>query len=431
MNIISQSSSTIQNDSYSRLHRHKNGMSIPSSLSYKYNLNADTVSFGAIKKTKLAPQQLYCANYFKAPLEKFNSSEDMTKWVEDKLENTLNIEQYECMDTMDTQERFSRLEEWKTFFKTDKKITKQPELALVIADAFTRDLYPDTRNFPPLFDKKAIETTIECLEKKISAHPKENINIKKMYVEILKHQTLNDVEKFGDGSGSRTHFWVRIPSESNDPENFQKNIKDLNILSSERWCTRGYFANEYLKKGDFYIYIENNAPELSVRLENKDIKEIRDRNHNSKIGLTYLNPLKYLLAKNKLDPSGAEIEELEHRQALVDFSKDLIQEDIKNKNYINILKLAGIKSTTLDDGTLEISHFCKPHKEYTFKDLGINENDMFKHISVITGDANFDGTQVTKLGSLKSIGGYTFLAGGKLDLDAILKVKRENRIFFD
>ena len=65
-----------------------------SSINYQYGLTQDTVSFGAIKKSKLDNYQLLCANYFKAPLEKFNSKEELKNWAKAELEDTICPEKY-------------------------------------------------------------------------------------------------------------------------------------------------------------------------------------------------------------------------------------------------------------------------------------------------------------------------------------------------
>lgn len=398
------------------------------SIKYNYNLSHDTVSFGAIKKSSLNPYQLLCSNYFKAPLEKFKLQEDFRNWSKNELNETLDLSKYNAIDELDTEERINRLVAWKDFLLTDREMKNHPELALVIANSLTKDLYFDTKNFPPVFDKGAVRATVSDIDRELNKNPKYTTNFKNKYQENLKTNVLNNVEIIKDRTSKRS-YWVKIPSELNDRENFEKNVKDLNILSCESWCTKGHFAKTYLKNNDFYLYMEHNSPELSLRVENSTIKEVRDRNHNSQIHLGYFEPLTSIIKQEGLEGLDSELQNLEFRKSMVDFAKNLMKDDIADKNYVNILKSAGIDVTVLEDGTLELSHFKKADKYYTYQDLGINENEMFKHISVIKGNADFADTEVTNLGSLKSIGGYVFLGMSKLN--DLGNVEISQRVFRD
>ena len=398
----------------------------------KYNSKpmADSVSFGAIKKNRLTNYQRLCANYFKAPLEKFDTHEDLRQWAREGLAQTMELNKYEAIDELDSKERMKRLGEWKEFLTQDDEMKEYPTLAFYVADSITKDLYPETKNFPPLFDKDTFRHVIQEIDKILNKDPKAIMNFKKKYQECLREKVLKSVEIIEDHSKkARKSFWVRIPSKENDPDNYEKNLRNLNILSCESWCTKGHFADKYLQKGDFYIYIDKKLPEISVRLEDRRVKEVRDRNHSNKVGLCYYDALKFLAHEKQLDEFVMGIQDLKYRKSQVDLAKSIIQEDIDTKNFANILRFAGIEVKKLEDGLLELSTFQAPSKDYTYKDLGIDENEMFRHIGSIKGNANFQGTQVTKLGALKSVGGYAFLGGSKLT--EIGNVEFKQRIFWD
>lgn len=371
---------------------------------------------------------MLCSNHFKAPLEKFNKQEDFRNWSKDKLNQTLDLSKYSAIDELDTEERVNRLVPWKDFLLTDREMKNHPELALVIADSLTKDLYFDTKNFPPVFDKEAVRATVSSIDRELKKNPKYTTNFKNKYQEHLKTIVLNNVEIIKDRTAQKS-YWVKIPSELNDKENFKNNVKDLNVLSCESWCTKGHFAKTYLKNNDFYVYMENNSPELSLRVENSTVQEVRDRNHNRQINLSYFEPLTYIMKQENLSGLDSELQNLEFRKSMVDIAKNFMKEDIEDKNYVNILKSAGIEAKVLEDGTLELSHFKKADKNYTYQDLGVNENEMFKHISIIKGNADFAGTEVTNLGNLKSIGGYVFLGMSKIN--NLGNVEISQRVFRD
>jgi len=96
--------------------------------------------------------------------------------------------------------------------------------------------------------------------------------------------------------------------------------------------------------------------------------------------------------------------------------------DFENKKYDKILNEIGIKTTVLDNGMLELDQFSQP-KNFTFEELGLDENELFKHIEKISGDAGFHDSKVTDLGNLQSIGGYAFFIGSKmLDLGQLSSI---------
>ncbi len=399
-------------------------------LKYNSMPMSDSVSFGAIKKSRLTNYQRLCANYFKAPLEKFETPEDFRQWAREGLAQTMELSKYEALDELDSKERMKRLGQWKEFLMHDDEMREYPTLAYYVADSITKDLYPETKNFPPLFDKDAFKHAIQEIDKILNKDPKAILSFKKKYQECLREKALKSVEMLEDHSKkTKKSFWVRIPSKVNDPDNYEKNLRNLNILSCESWCTKGHFADQYLEKGDFYIYIDRNLPEISVRLEDRKVKEVRDRNHSSQVGLCYYRALKFLAHEKHLDEFVMGIQDLEYRKSRVDLAKSMLQDDIDAKNFANILRFAGIEVNKLENGLLELSTFNAPSKDYTYKDLGIDENEMFRHIYSIKGNANFQGTQVTKLGALKSVGGYAFLGGSKLT--ELGDVEFKQRIFWD
>ncbi|MDD3237286.1 MAG: hypothetical protein PHV37_04235 [Candidatus Gastranaerophilales bacterium] len=403
-----------------------------SDLKYQYNLNADTVSFGAIKKNKLDGYQLLSANYFKAPLEKFKDQEDFKDWARTSLSEKMKPDSYPCESELDSKEREKRLTEWRQYMFSDRFMLDHPTLALYVADSITKDLYPDTKNFPPLFDTESMKKTLNEIDVILEKNPKANISFPKKYNHNLKQKMLNAAEKFPDQSTNGRMYWVRVPSFEHDPEHIDKNLKIINCISAEAWCTKGHFASKYLKNGDFFILMDKNNPELSVRLEGEDkIAEVRDRNHNSNFGLSYLEPLKTLAQEKNLSGFEGEFQNLQRRQDVLNIAKEISADDIQNKNYANILRSSGIEVKELDDGMLELAKFQKAAKEFTYEDLGISENEMFKHIKKINGNANFEGTQVTNLGALKEIGGYTFASQSKLNYESFKNVKQGGRTFWD
>jgi hypothetical protein len=79
---------------------------------------------------------------------------------------------------------------------------------------------------------------------------------------------------------------------------------------------------------------------------------------------------------------------------------------IENYSTQEILEAFDIKCKKDKDGLLIISEYRLPYSDYTFSDFGIDENKLLKDIKIIKGDAIFNRSQATNLGSVEYIGGY-------------------------
>jgi len=64
----------------------------------------------------------------------------------------------------------------------------------------------------------------------------------------------------------------------------------------------------------------------------------------------------------------------------------------------------GIETKKDKDGKLIISKYKQPSNNFTFEDIGFNEDKLFKDIVEIEGTADFRYSQLTSLGNLKHAG---------------------------
>ena len=90
---------------------------------------------------------------------------------------------------------------------------------------------------------------------------------------------------------------------------------------------------------------------------------------------------------------------------IIDKIKADLKDAIKNSDTKTIYNYFGIDVEEDKDGYLTISKYKQPSYDYTFEDLGIDENKLFKKVKQIKGDANFYKSQITDLENLESIGG--------------------------
>jgi len=109
---------------------------------------------------------------------------------------------------------------------------------------------------------------------------------------------------------------------------------------------------------------------------------------------------------------------------LIKMEKEKLGDAIKNNDVEVILNNFGIETQQNKNGLYTISHYEQP-KKYSYKELGINENKMFEKIERIDDYAIFCGSDVTKLGSLKSIGGNAYFGESKIkDLKGLETIEK-------
>ena len=81
-----------------------------------------------------------------------------------------------------------------------------------------------------------------------------------------------------------------------------------------------------------------------------------------------------------------------------------MKDAIKNNDAKTIYRYFGIDVEEDKEGYLTISAYKQPSYDYTFEDLGMDENKLFEKVKYIKGNANFYRSRIENLGSIESIG---------------------------
>ena len=389
----------------------KNGLIARPDLAFHPSFS---VSFGMLKKTKLDEYQLACANKFIAPLEKFNTNEDFNSWACKKLEEKTDLTQYKNEEPLVQDAVRKDLKEWKEYLYSDVVYRENPALSLIIFDAITKDISPDTHAFPPVLQKNVLSNTIGQLKDRIKSDPKSGFDFNKNYQNNLRLEYSKDIEDVGDGNYE--NHWVKVSSKIHDPEHFEENVNKLKALSCKSWCTRSTHAESYLNNGDFWVYLENNKPKLGVRFDGDKIAEIEGEKNNQKIPLNYLDTIKTFVADHGFEGAENDIKNAKNAKEQIKELHEKYSKDFENNKYDKILNELGIQTTVLDNGMLELTEFDQPYN-FTFEELGLDENELFKQVEKISKTANFIYSKVTDLGNLQSIGvDATFINSKVTDL---------------
>ena len=366
-------------------------------------LQRDTVTFGAMKKSKFSGIDRAVVENFKAPIEKFYTNADLQKW---SFENALKLanKDYGGRKEETKIQRKVMLKEWSDYVLQENDGYTNA-MSLLILDAVTKDLKPDNDTIPPVLNKGVLADCIAELDKNTKEVPKYQFNLNKIYKTKLQSYYLDDTQT---RPGETSTKWVKIPSKSHDPEHFDENVEKLKTLSYKTWCTKSFNAEPYLEEGDFHIYLENGQPKVGVRFVNDKIQEIQGEANNGKVPLKYLSTVQEHIKEDDLRLTSnvrSEIQDAKELEKEVIRIKSDLKEAIESNDAARIYEYFGVEVEADKSGLLTISEYRQPLSDITYSDIGIDENKLFERVKTIKGNADFSDSLITDLGNLKLIGG--------------------------
>ena len=366
-------------------------------------LQRDTVTFGAMKKSKFSGIDRAVVENFKAPIEKFYTNADLQKW---SFENALELanKDYGGRKEETKIQRKVMLKEWSDYVLQENDGYTNA-MSLLILDAVTKDLKPDNDTIPPVLNKGVLADCIAELDKNTKEVPKYQFNLNKIYKTKLQSYYLDDTQT---RPGETSTKWVKIPSKSHDPEHFDENVEKLKTLSYKTWCTKSFNAEPYLEEGDFHIYLENGQPKVGVRFVNDKIQEIQGEANNGKVPLKYLSTVEEHIKEDDLRLTSnvrSEIQDAKELEKEVIRIKSDLKEAIESNDAARIYEYFGVEVEADKSGLLTISEYRQPLSDITYSDIGIDENKLFERVKTIKGNADFSDSLITYLGNLKLIGG--------------------------
>ncbi|MDR1167359.1 MAG: hypothetical protein LBK53_00515, partial [Heliobacteriaceae bacterium] len=376
----------------------------------QYSPQYDTVSFGAMKKNQFDGFNLLCINMYKFPLEKFKTADDLQSSAQKELDKKLDLEQYKTKDPEDTQERLGILTEWKRYLTEENELyANNPALTIIVAGSIVRDLKPDNREMPPALNPGVLANTVEQIENILKDNGECIVDFNKIYRNNLRLYAMGSDET---NTGETETRWIIIPSKIHDSEHFEDNVERLKVLSHRSWCTKSYSAKPYLLKNDFHIYLENGKPKVGIRFNEGIIEEIQGERNNSRIPHQYIEQIEDHI-NNRYEThtsikSG--IEKAKRIKQKVDEYRLKFANAIIQKDFDSILNEFGIEVSYDENNKRILSKYCPPDEDFSYADLGINDNKLLKDVVKIEGDADFYKSQVTDLSTLRSIGGKALFA---------------------
>ena len=414
------------------------GMSKPSQYSNVFEYLAAKILFN---KPNLIEEEKLSANNIQKGVEEvfdFNGvygpyTKTLSSKIKWKPYVPQDIREYSAQKVNEA--RIARLNEWKQVLEAPEHVTslednsklieklkKNKSLRIVIWNAVNSELKDNNRHIPVPFNAQALSQTIddfEAIEPKFRKVRCAGPSFLEMYTHRLRDSILEE-----KGVTDEKSVWIKIPSIKHDFLNKNKNISDVEILSFKNWCTRSSVdkAEDVLKDGDFYIYLERGKndlwqPTIGMATYQNKVNQIQGQDNNNVVPIKHLATIKKFLKENNLKcNSGIEDEgpkayqQILISEKLAETREDLgksFEKALKEQDSYSIFKYINKDVNKLDDETLSISDY-KPYyladskKGITipYNMMGIDEDTLLQNVSKINGDMILDNKNVVYNSSL-------------------------------
>lgn len=398
----------LSGNQYLNTYKRKEYSSTPNNLA---PLKRDTVSFGSLKKTQFEGIDFAVVEKFKAPIEKFNTNEDLQNWCDKKIKDEILNKDFGGRSDESKIQRKAMLKEW-TDYVLNENTAYNKAIALLILNSITKNLKQDNDKIPPILNKGVLSECVSDIEKDIKLDKKYSFDFGKLYETKLRNFYMEEMN-----TGETDTKWVVIPSKKHDEKNFEANVEKLKTLSHKNWCTKTFKAEPYLSEGDFHVYLENEQPKLGVRFVENKIQETQGELNNGRIPNDYYDVFESHIKEENLKLNEKAKEEFEYskdRNAKIEKSKEKLKPVLATNDAAKIYKELGFKVKVDNEGYITLSHYAPTfiynNDRFEFSELGINEQQLFEKVKRIDGKADFEYSTITDLKNLEYIGS-TFIPG--------------------
>ncbi len=387
------------------------------------------LAFGAMKKSQFSPLDLTCVNLYKAPIEKFNSTEDFYTWADNKTQEILTSKKLKTPADEDKifAPKLRIINDWTNALLKENKGKYSPAVVYMMLDSLFKHLKFDEREVPFEFEQNILDITVDEMQKTLQKNPKEIFNFAKLYSSNLRAKYINE-EKQNQGYDISYDkpFWVRIPSQGHDPENYLENVKKLKAMSSPKWCTRlDYKAEGALEDNDFFICVKGNEAKVGIRSIWDGVFDVQ-----GKLNDNYF-PFKYVtIIDDKIAKEGLRISEQSKFPTYDNIARstkqiwDDIPDAIINKDYYKIFEYLDLEPELLESGLYSIKEFrgIPAFIRYFDNKYGYSEEEYLSKIQIIRGNATFKDNKVKDTGNIEYIGGKVCFYEG--EIEKLSKIKK-------
>ncbi len=373
------------------------------------NLNRLMISFGAMKKTQFEGIDLMMINQLQAPIQKFNTNQDFQEYCmnilnEKYFSNKSIMKLTDSYDNQAASQKETILKEWIHYITIENE-AYTPAMQLMIMSSITKNLKYDTNHLPPILDKRKLADTIQEIVDNCATKRNYNCNFDKLYRNNLLSATFQSETQLDESLNG----WVMIPSKENDSENFEENVKKLQILSHDSWCTKTYNAKPYLAAGDFHIYFEKGRAKLGLRFCDGMLAEIQGEKNDGNVPHLYFEKVKKYISENNFKVAKTTQEKIDYAKAQKEFYDLIGEEAIKNKDLALILPHYGVSFEQDENGMLILDSFYGKDsfksRPLLLEEIGISYNDILAKTIRIKGHFKSLYNECISTGSVEEIGG--------------------------
>jgi len=337
----------------------------------------------------------------KAPVEKFDVKNDFYAYCND-LTYKIKDNYYGGKHEETKKQRQLILQEWFDYVLNEND-GYTPSIAYMVLNGITKNLKENNDTLPPVLNKDVLTQSVEDAQNKIIKEHSFKFNFLKLYKENLQKKLLS--------AGNIPTQNLNL-SKKQDTKNISNTVIKIKILSPNDWCTKDLNAESNLENEEFNVYMKNGKPKLGIRFENNTNLKTRESRNESII------PEK---------DSYTEFED--KKEKISQFIENNFPNGIENATTQEILESAGIKCNKDKHGLLTISHYAQPDDDFSYEDLGVDENKLLKDIKEIKGDADFIMSKATSLYNLKTIGGHVLFMDSQITDLGKLKTIRKDAYF--
>ena len=388
---------------------------------YLQNYN-NSPTFSAMKKSQFDGVDFAAVEKYKAPIEKFNTNDDLQEWAEEQY-TEIKTKDYPGKHIDNTYQRKRYINEWASELE---KNDYSPVEKLIIMKDLTKNLKKtDTSNLP-LYNSEILTKTMTDFKSDLKKDKKITFDFGKNYKNNLKDYYIN-LTKYGDNETK----WIVIPSKRHDPENFKTNVEKLQSISLDSWCTKDERARVYLSDGDFHLFMEKGIPRLCIKFNDDVITEIQGPLNNNRINPKYFDILKNHIKENDYILEGSAVPILNISERLKGHVEKINKElgkAIKNNDKEKIFNYFGIDVKHDKNNEMILSDYYLPEGLY-YSDLGIDENELFKNVIKIEGCADFTNSELSSTHNLKEVCGNATFTLSKIKTLPHLEKINGNAVF--
>jgi len=240
------------------------------------------------------------------------------------------------------EDKKNAFESWKDYLTEISDITKEDPSFIFIMLKTIIDSSPETQTTPAMvLDAEALA---ELYQKIQDTGGKQDFNFLKAYKEAWdrsQKMTPNFRKTKGPSEG-----WMRIPSKSNDPENFDSNKQKLKgYATGQGWCIAGEtYANSYLSTGDFYFLLKDGTAVVAIRFLGDKIAEIRgtynsDPHYYSKQVIEFIEENGFELIKGEDEKQSASEKTYQALKEGKEINEQFENNEIYRREYLEQIKI--------------------------------------------------------------------------------------------